>query len=236
MTKKKLFIIFAIAVFLGGLLSTRASASVVSLELPIEADNGIYGNEGERINVIDIATPESLVGLQCALRYGDENNVSVHPETHIEATSANVVRLEGTEDSAGKITTGDDLLSLNDRIIVDVIIGPDEVASLDGGISLTCSPPSTTTTSTTVPDTTTTTTTVPEVTTTSTTTVPEIPQITTSTTTTTEPTITTTTTIPLPPCLNPGEDDPRGPQIITPGEIPVQRQSIPICSDPNVTG
>ncbi len=101
MTKKKFVFILAIAALLAGFMSSRSAASDLSLELPIEANTGIYGDPGERIPVLDIDTPSSLVGLQCHAQYGEENNDSEHPESIIEVVSENTTTLDGVEDFGG---------------------------------------------------------------------------------------------------------------------------------------
>lgn len=102
--------------------------------------------------------PDALVGTSCGVSTRAENNRSVHPGNDLIVESGgDRVRLSDVEGGAGKVTTADSALTLGTEVRITLIMGPDGVFS--GGASafvvVDCTPPTTSSTSSTVPATTT---------------------------------------------------------------------------------
>ena len=131
----------------------------------IQIDVVVRGDEGDVIQVADVAVDQALVGATCVGTATIENNESEHPgNDYILSTGSTSVEIEDFERTAMQVTEMSSWLVLGERITVAIRLGSDGVASLAGDtvtVASICQPPTTTTTSTTLPEVSSTTTTTP---------------------------------------------------------------------------
>lgn len=186
------------AVVATGLLMVAVALPVQAADLVIELPFQVIRARPNTVTFLaSEVVPSDLVGNRCtATAVEAGNNESVHPgNTLLVVSGGETAVLLDVERAAGVSTGPSNSITLSEGVGVYLDLGPDGVYSAELKVTLQCSPPETTTTSTTVQETTTTTieqttTTVPDTTSTTigqtTTTAPE-------TTSTTEPEQTTTT-------------------------------------------
>jgi hypothetical protein len=144
---RNLLVLVAIVVVALPLLAVAGGASV-TLQVNIPADTVVRGEPGSTHQVALVAVQPDFVGRTCSIAAAAANNSSVHPDTVLVVSSgAAQVKLLEVEASPGKITTGDGSLALGSTITVAVTLGPDQVSSFGGTLTVSCSdePPPTTT-------------------------------------------------------------------------------------------
>jgi hypothetical protein len=188
MEMRKAFIALTVLAVLVG----AAPALGQTVELVIDIDVTIFGDEGEVTKVAEVAVDPALVGTTCDGHATTTNNSSEWDGNDlIIASGGTTTVVHDFEAVANGITFTEGTVELGDTVTLSIRLGPGGVSSEGLRLVLTCqpAPPPTTTTTTTTSTTTTTTTT--------TTTQPPRPAPTTTTTTT--PPLGATTTTESPP-------------------------------------
>ncbi len=130
------------------MLLTPTVAAADGLSLPVETV--IRAGEGSVIELGRITVDTGLAGPLCTWSASVMNQESVHPGNNIVVRSGETeLLLAGVEDAELKVTSNTGSVYLADEVVVELIMGPDEVFS--GGLELTidytsCQEPTTTTT------------------------------------------------------------------------------------------
>jgi LPXTG-motif cell wall-anchored protein len=135
------------AIGCAALLATGQTSFAAETEIVIEIDGIFRANEGDVVEVFRQDVPEAKQGLVCSGEAVAENNESAHPNNDLVlktgGTEATMLNVEAEE---GKVTPLSGTVTLGTEIIVDLLMGGDEVFSAGIVITLDCDepPPATT--------------------------------------------------------------------------------------------
>lgn len=124
------------------LSSSLAAASGQQTDIVIQPQTVLYGNPGSVSTVATHNVADELVGKTCVMRVTTENNSSVHPGTAaIFTTGPSSITVNGVEDSPNGGLLSTQKVTLGNKIVVDVRLGPDGSSSMGFTASFDCTTP-----------------------------------------------------------------------------------------------
>ncbi|MCL1593978.1 MAG: hypothetical protein M3132_06475 [Actinomycetia bacterium] len=128
---KRIFTVMSLTVMLLALAVPNASAA--GIEIPI--DTVVRTAPGTLTQLADVATPPELVGFECAGLAVAANQNSVHPGNNlIIETGGTSVKMLDVEGAPNGVTTAEGVITLGERVVVTLEMGPDGVFS--GGFAI----------------------------------------------------------------------------------------------------
>ena len=128
-------------VLAGTLLATGSTAQAADLSIPIDTGYGSGVAVGQEVELASVGAAD-LAGRQCAVSAVRRDSATdVNSGNDIVVSSgASSVTLSDVEREAGAETAGDELV-LGERIVVVLVMGPDEEFAAELDVRFECAPP-----------------------------------------------------------------------------------------------
>lgn len=115
------------------------SAVAAEDEISVPFDEVLRAEPGSIIEIANISVEDRLVGEVCSVSVNADNQASVHPGNSLVARSGDAeVVMEGIEDQANGKVVESQKIEIGQRIVVDLVMGPEGVSSLGFGVSILC--------------------------------------------------------------------------------------------------
>ncbi len=127
----------AIIVMISALFFGSAVAAEDEISVPFQ--DILVAEPGSTTEIANIEVEQRLVGETCSVAVNADNQASVHPGNNLIARSGSAeVVMIGIEDEANGKVVESQTIELGDRIVVELIMGPEGISSLGFGVSILC--------------------------------------------------------------------------------------------------